>query len=52
MFVFNLKHTLETLRTKDIMTELKKKSPEIIQKLLNEFKKTYDDFHLTVGDPF
>ena len=52
MFVFNLKHTLETLRTKDIMTELKKKSPEIIQKLLNEFKKTYDEFHLTIGDPF
>ena len=52
MFVLNLKYTLETLRTTDIMSELKKKSPEIIQKLLNEFKRTYDDFHLTIGDPF
>jgi hypothetical protein len=48
----NLKSTLKHLRNQDLVQEIKDKSPELIQMILSELKKNYNDFHLTIGEPF
>ena len=48
--LFNFKYTLNDLSNRDIIEELKDKSPELIQEVLEEIKKSYDSYNLTIGN--
>ena len=46
----NFRHTLNDLTNRDLVEELKSKSPELMQIMLNQMKQKYDEFNLTVGN--
>ena len=47
--LLNFRHTLNDLSNRDIVEELKDKSPELIQDVLKTVKESYDGFNLTIG---
>ena len=47
--LLNFRHTLNDLSNRDIVEELKDKSPEIIQGILKTIKESYDSYNLTIG---
>ena len=48
--LLNFRHTLNDLSNRDIVEELKDKSPEIIQGMLKTIKESYDSYNLTIGN--
>jgi len=47
--LINFRHTLNDLSNRDIVEELKNKSPELVQEVLKTIKESYDSYNLTIG---